>query len=157
MTQLKLDLQRMNPVNHDAAKKSAPTGLLASNPQVSVDGAGGTECEQERRRKQYAQAQRELRNAQRFEDVFAKAVRRLEKKGLIGNRKDGKGDRDKKELREVKAGSLGKSVESRPPSRGRVRFEVGRGEEDDEDEEDSEHALLRRMWMGDGVGENGAE
>lgn len=157
MTQLKLDLQRMNPVNHDAAKKSAPTGLLGSNAQVSVDGAGGTENERERRRKQYSQAERELRNAQRFEDVFAKAVRRLEKRGLIGNRKDGKGDRDKRETREGKVGSLGKSVESRPPSRGRVRFEVGRGEEEEDDEEDSEHAMLRRMWVGDGIGENGAE
>ncbi|KAL8824167.1 MAG: hypothetical protein Q9191_005250 [Dirinaria sp. TL-2023a] len=157
MTQLKLDLQRMNPVNHDAAKKSAPTNLLGSNSQVGVDGAGGTENQLERRRKQYAQAERELRNAQRFEDVFAKAVKRLETRGLIGGKRDGKGDRDKRETREGKVGSVGKSVESRPSSRGRVRFEVGRGEEDDEDEKDSEHAMLRRMWVGDGVGENATE
>ena len=156
MTQLKLDLQRMNPDNDPAAKKSTPAGLLGSNSHVTVNGAGGAENERDRRRKQYVQAEKELKNAQRFDDVIAKAVRRLEKRGLIGNKKDGKGDRDKREFREGKVGSLGKSVESRPSSRGRVRFEIGRGEEDDEDE-DNERALLRRMWLGDGVGENGVE
>ena len=53
-------------------------------------------------------------------------------------------------------GSLGKSPEdkaSRPPSRGRVRFEIGRmdGQDDDDGQGEESRALLRRMWNGDGV------
>ena len=76
---------------------------------------------------------------------------------MIEQKRDGKGDGERRDGKDGKAGSLGRSAGegSRPPSRGRVRFEVGRNEfdEDDEDDEDDERALLRRMWEADGVGE----
>lgn len=158
LTQLKLDLQRISSGREDAQKTIAPRNLLnGAHSQFNVNGAVGAENEKERRERQWSQACCELRNAQRFDDIILKAVGRLEKRGLIEKRRDGKGDGERKEGRDGKVGSLSRSAGEaiRPPSRGRVRFEVGRNEGDDEEdeEEDSERALLRRMWEADGVGE----
>jgi len=123
---------------------------------VNVNTSVGAENEKERRERQYAQASRELRNAQRFDDVILKAVGRLEKNGLVERKREGKGEGERRDGREGKVGSLARSARegSRPPSRGRVRFEIGRndGDDDEDDEEGGERALLRRMWEGDGVG-----
>ncbi|KAG7006301.1 hypothetical protein G7Y79_00015g038910 [Physcia stellaris] len=165
LTQLKLDLQRIASEHEAERKKAGPAPLHTPQSGLSVGvGVGaGAEEEKERRERQYAVAGRELANAARFEDIFGKALSRLEKRGLVRKtriREDGKRDG----VRSV-AGSLGKSHEergSRPPSRGRVRFEVGRAEGDDEDddrgdEEQRRRGLLRRMWDGDSGNAGGAE
>ena len=158
LTQLKLDLQRISSGREDSQKESAPRNLLnGSHAQLGITVTVGAENEKERRERQWSQARRELRNAQRFDDIILRAVERLEKRGIIEKKRDGKGDGERRDGKDRKAGSLGRSAGegSRPPSRGRVRFEVGRNDfdEDDEDDEDDERALLRRMWEADGVGE----
>ncbi len=157
LTQLKLDLQRVSSGREDSQKRSAPSSLLhGSHSLLNVNISVGAENEKERRERQHAQACRELRNAQRFDNVILKAVGRLERKGLVERKREGKGDGERREGKEGKVGSLARSAGegSRPPSRGRVRFEIGRndGDDDDDDEEGGERALLRRMWEGDGVG-----
>jgi len=154
---LKLDLQRVSSGREDSQKRSAPSSLLhGSHSLLNVNISVGAENEKERRERQHAQACRELRNAQRFDNVILKAVGRLERKGLVERKREGKGDGERREGKEGKVGSLARSAGegSRPPSRGRVRFEIGRndGDDDDDDEEGGERALLRRMWEGDGVG-----
>jgi len=154
---LKLDLQRVSSGREDSQKRSAPSSLLhGSHSLLNVNISVGTENEKERRERQHAQACRELRNAQRFDNVILKAVGRLERKGLVERKREGKGDGERRDGKEGKVGSLARSAGegSRPPSRGRVRFEIGRidGDDDDDDEEGGERALLRRMWEGDGVG-----
>ena len=118
----------------------------------------GAEGEAEKRIRQYEQAGRELANATRFEDVLGKALGRLEKRGLL--RKPKHAEEGKKDAVKIVSGSVGRGNEDkggRPPSRGRVRFEVGRveGEEDDDGphgEQQRTRALLRRIWDGDGAG-----
>ena len=97
-----------------------------------------------------------MANAARFEDIFGKALRNLEKRGLVGKpRGSEEGRRDG--VRSV-AGSLGRNHEdrsSRPQSRGRVRFEVGRMDGADDEDEQGLHGgprgLLTRMWDGNGA------
>lgn len=157
LTQLRLDLQRISSGREDSQKRSAPSSLLhGSHSILNVNASVGTENEKERRERQHAQASRELRNAQRFENVILRAVGRLERNGLVERKREGKGEGERRDGKEGKAGSLARSAGevSRPPSRGRVRFEIGRndGDDDDDDDEGGERALLRRMWEGDGVG-----
>lgn len=167
LTQLKLDLQRIASEREAERKKTSPGPLLQTSHSKLAVGAGvgsGTEGERERRKRQYVQASRELANAARFEDIFGKARARLEKRGLVRGHRGGEDGR-KEGVKSV-AGSLGRSPEeraSRPPSQGRVRFEIGRAEGDDEDDErkdavERSRGLLGRMWEGDsGVGGGGED
>lgn len=168
LTQLKLDLQRIASEHEAERKKAPPAPLLQTSHSTLSAGAGvanGAEGEQERRERQYLQAGKELANAARFEDIFGKALARLEKRGSVHKHKiseDGRRD----SVRSA-TGSLARSHDERatqPPSRGRVRFEIGRvdREEDDDGEqhggdEERLRGLLRRMWDGDSGAVGGGE
>ncbi|CAF9907369.1 MAG: hypothetical protein HETSPECPRED_007111 [Heterodermia speciosa] len=163
LTQLKLDLQRIASEHEAERKKGPPAPLLQTSHSTLSVGAGvanSAEGEQERRERQYLQAGKELANAARFEDIFKKALARLENRGSLQKHKvseDGRRDRTRSAT-----GSLGRSSHderaAQPAnSRGRVRFEIGRAER--EEERDGEQhgdgdgerlrGLLRRMWDGD--------
>ena len=168
LTQLKLDLQRIASEHEAERKKAPPAPLLQTSHSTLSAGAGvanGAEGEQERRERQYLQAGKELANAARFEDIFGKALARLEKRGSAHNHKiseDGRRDGVRSAT-----GSLGRSHDERatqPPSRGRVRFEIGRAEREEEDDgeqhggdEEQLRGLLRRMWDGDSGAVGGGE
>ena len=168
LTQLKLDLQRIASEHEAERKKAPPAPLLQTSHSTLSAGAGvanGAEGEQERRERQYLQAGKELANAARFEDIFGKALSRLEKRSSLQKHKIGEdGRRDS--VRSA-TGSLGRSNEERatqPPSRGRVRFEIGRAEREEGDDgeqhggdEERLKGLLRRMWDGDSAAVGGGE
>lgn len=105
---------------------------------------------------EWNRADAEYDNARRFLGFMAKGLMRLDKRSKVGGVKDGKEERDGGRKLE-KETVLSTSAESRPESRGRVRFEIGRspGDEDIDGDGDSEdgglEALLRRMWEGDGL------
>ena len=166
LTQLKLDLQRIASEHGTEKKKAVPSSLLQTSNSTLGAGSGlgaSADGENERREKQYEQAGRELTNAARFEDIFGKALVRLQRRGLM--RKAKPAEEGRRDGVKSVTGSLGKSPEdkaSRPPSRGRVRFEIGQmdGEDDDDgqgDEEQRSRGLLRRMWKGDGMAVGGRE
>ena len=169
LTQLKLDLQRIASEHEADRKKGPPAPLLqASHSTLSV-GAGvanGAEGEQERRERQYLQAGKELANAARFGNIFGKALARLEKRGSVQKHKlseDGRRDSTRSAT-----GSLGRNSHDeraiQPHSRGRVRFEIGRAEREEDDDgeqhggdEERLRGLLRRMWDGDSGNVGGGE
>ena len=161
LTQLKLDLQRQASTRESERRSGAPPPLLQPSHSTLAGGnvlAVGAEGETEKRIRQYEQAGRELANATRFEDVLGKAIGRLEKRGLL--RKPKQAEEGKKDGVKIVGGLAGRGNEDkggRPPSRGRVRFEVGRvdGAENDDgadDEQQRTRALLSRMWDGDAAG-----
>lgn len=161
LTQLKLDLQRQASTRESERRSGVPPPLLQPSHSTLAVGnvlAVGAEGETEKRIRQYEQAGRELANATRFEDVLGKALGRLEERGLL--RKSKQAEEGKKDGVKIVSGAAGRGNEDkggRTPSRGRVRFEVGRvdGEDDAEgpnDERQRTRALLRRMWDGDGAG-----
>ena len=161
LTQLKLDLQRQASRRESERRSGVPPPLLQPSHSTLAVGtvlAVGAEGEAEKRIRQYEQAGRELANATRFEDVLGKAIGRLEKRGLL--RKSKQPEEGKKDGVKIVSGSAGRGNEDkggRSPSRGRVRFEIGRvdGEDNDggpDNEQQRTRALLRRMWDGDGVG-----
>ena len=167
LTQLKLDLQRIASEHEAERKKGPPAPLLQTSHSTLSAGAGvvnGAEGEQERRERQYMQAGKELANAARFENIFGKALARLEKRESVQKHKvseDGRRD----SVRSA-TGSLGRSHEERaaqPLNRGRVRFEIGRAEREEDDgeqhgdDEERVRGLLRRMWDGDSGAVAGGE
>ena len=161
LTQLKLDLQRQASTRESERRGGVPPPLLQPSHSTLAVGnvlAVGAEGEAEKRIRQYEQAGRELANATRFEDVLGKAIGRLEKRGLL--RKPKQAEEGKKDGVKIVSGSAGKGNDNRggrSPSRGRVRFEIGRVDgEDNDDGPDNEQqrtrALMRRIWDGDGAG-----
>ncbi|KAL8797773.1 MAG: hypothetical protein Q9195_000125 [Heterodermia aff. obscurata] len=166
LTQLKLDLQRIASEHEAERKKGPPAPLLQTSHSTLSAGAGvanSAEGEQERRERQYLQAGKELANAARFENIFGKALARLDKRGSLQKHKvseDGRRDSTRSAT-----GSLGRSShDERAASRGRVRFEIGRAEREEEDDgeqhggdEERLRGLLRRMWDGDSGSAGGGE
>ena len=160
LTQQKLDLQRESTTREPAHAPAIQPPLSSAhasfaNLSLSTGNEGSIE---DRKRKQWDRAETEYENARRFVGVVGKGLERLAKQGKIGGVKEGKEDgkgRDggRKNERNI---VVSMSAESRPHSRGRVRFEVGRsqGDESVEADADSEggglEGLLRRMWEGDG-------
>lgn len=152
MTQLKLDLQRMS-TNREPAHAPAVQAPLAMMHGAHAITSVGEERSAERRVRQWEQAELEFRNGRRFHNMLTEGVGRSEKR--IGKYKRGKSGQSEAPNADERNG-LGPSPKSRPPSRsssrGRVRFEIGRTDEDDEEhqEEDTDgvDGLLRRMWEG---------
>ena len=152
LTQLKLDLQRISTNREPAHAPAVQPTLAMMHGAHAVAGLGG-ERSVERRVRQWEQAELELRNVRRFQNMLVEGVARLEKRS--GEKKKRRGrDRDNGRRNEPHAisESAGSRPPSRPSSRGRVRFEVGRrdGEDDEDDDEagDGLQGLLRRMWEG---------
>ncbi|KAI4238793.1 MAG: hypothetical protein L6R40_005648 [Gallowayella cf. fulva] len=159
LTQLKLDLQRISTNQepaHAPAVQPPASGPHASFANLSLNGNERTV--DERKQRQWDQAEVEYHNGRKFVGVVAKGLERLEKRGKLGAAKDGRHERD--------AGRRGggdrhvvvsTSAESRPESRGRIRFEMGgrQGDERLDGDADSDggglEGLLRRMWEGDGT------
>lgn len=155
-TQEKLNLQR-EATNREPAHPPAVQPLSSSThpsvanlsltgPEVSIDDLESRE---------WYRAETEYDNAQRFLGFMGKGLERLDRRGKVG------GTREEKEEREGgrkvdRNPVVSTSAESRPESRGRVRFEIGRShgdenvEADADSEDDGLEGLLRRMWEGNG-------
>lgn len=112
----------------------------------------------QRKQNQWNQAEREYQNGRNFVGIIAKGLERLEKRGKFRGARDGRDDMKERDggRRNERNAIVSTSVESRPESRGRIRFEIGRrqGEERMDADTDSDggglEGLLRRMWEGDG-------
>ena len=168
LTQLKLDLQRIASEHEADRKKGLPTPLLQTSHSTLSVGAGvvnSAEGEQERRERQYLQAGKELANAARFEDIFGKALARLEKR--LSLQKEKVSEDGRRDVARSATGSSGRSHDERAAqslNRGRVRFEIGKAEREEEDDgerhegdEERVRGLLRRMWDGDSGAVGGGE
>ncbi|KAL9603787.1 MAG: hypothetical protein Q9219_000896 [cf. Caloplaca sp. 3 TL-2023] len=163
LTQQKLDLQRESTTREPAHAPAVQPPLNSAHASfANLSLANGNEGSlEDRKRKQWDRAQSEYENARRFVGIVGKGLERLGKRGRIGGGpKEGSGNVKGREF-ERKADKnviVSMSAESRPESRGRVRFEVGRshGNESMEADGDSDgggggmEGLLRRMWEGDG-------
>ena len=159
MTQLKLDLQRISTTRepaHAPAIQPPLSGAHASLANLSIH--GNEWSIDERKQRSWAQAEIEYRNGRRFVGVVTKGLERLEKRDKLVGQQDGKNEgkeRNGGRKRDGKA-LVSTSVESRPDSRGRVRFEIGWSHGDDRTEADTDsdggglEGLLRRTWEGDG-------
>ncbi|KAL8705479.1 MAG: hypothetical protein Q9201_001410 [Fulgogasparrea decipioides] len=166
LTQLKLDLQRIS-TNREPARAPAVqpplSGAHASFANLSL--IGNERGVDERKQRLWEQAEVEYENGRRFVGVVGKGLERLEKRSKVGGgqAKDGRsGDTKERTAERIKnerhlLTGMSTSVESRSESRGRVRFEVGRGltgQERGDGDTDSDggglEGLLRRMWEGDG-------
>ncbi|KAL8947207.1 MAG: hypothetical protein Q9222_006485 [Ikaeria aurantiellina] len=161
LTQLKIDLQRMSSNREEPHAPAVP--LPMENAHESFNKSqhlmGNERSVEERNRRLWDQAEIEYQNGRRFIGVVAKGLKRLEKRGQFDGLKDGRDDAS-----ERSGGRQGDmtplvstSAESRPESRGRIRFELGRSFGDDRSEYDDAgsdgdelEGLLRRMWEGDG-------
>ncbi|KAL8756095.1 MAG: hypothetical protein Q9184_004606 [Pyrenodesmia sp. 2 TL-2023] len=155
-TQEKLNLQR-EATNREAAHPPAVQPLVSStHPSVTNLSFNNHDVSiSELKAWEWNRADTEYDNARRFIGFMGKGLGRLDKRSKVGGVKEGTEERDGGRKLEKEAG-LSTSAESRPESRGRVRFEIGRspGDEDIDGDVDSEdgglEALLRRMWEGDG-------
>ena len=151
MTQLKLDLQRMSTNCEPAHAPAVQVPLAMIHGPHAVAGLGGATGEQsaERRVRQWEQAGLEFRNGRRFTNMVTLGVGRLEKR-REKKKAPARGERGEA----FKAGgdknaAAARGTGARPGSRGRVRFEIGRREgEDEEDERGGLQGLLKRMWEG---------
>ncbi|KAI4188372.1 MAG: hypothetical protein L6R41_002203, partial [Letrouitia leprolyta] len=163
LTQQKLDLQRESATRepaHAPAIQPPVSSAQASFANLSLTNSHDGSIE-DRKRKQWDQADTEYTNARRFVGVVGKGVERLGKKEgrAIGGKEDGNDDGGKGVAGGVESGRkkedsknlvVSMSAESQ---RGRVRFEVGDdGAEGGDGESDGGglEGLLRRMWEGDG-------
>lgn len=150
MTQLKLDLQRMSS-NREPAH--APVVMLPLGRKQGATMVASGERGTERRVRQWDQSELELWNARRFNNMVASGVGRLEKrreKVKVLARTEREGTRSTGGERN---GAAGRGAGPRPGSRGRVRFEVGRREGEEVEEEDGGgevQGLLKRMWESNG-------
>ncbi|KAL8715920.1 MAG: hypothetical protein Q9220_000587 [cf. Caloplaca sp. 1 TL-2023] len=164
LTQLKIDLQRMS-TNREEPHAPAVTLPISNAPESfkKEQKMNSERSTEERNHRLWDQAEVEYRNGRRFIGVVGKGLERLEKRGKIGGLKEGRDD-----ARERNGGRKGDmsplvstSADSRPESRGRIRFEIGRSFGDERSEGDAAsdggglEGLLRRMWEGDG--QSGAE
>ncbi|KAL8674584.1 MAG: hypothetical protein Q9168_001027 [Polycauliona sp. 1 TL-2023] len=161
-TQLKLDLQRISANRepaHAPVVQPPTSGAHASFANLSLMGSEGNL--ESRKQSQWIQAEAEYQNGRNFVPILAKGLERLEKGGKIKSgirdgRDDAAKDRDGGRRSERAAAMVSTSVESRPASRGRIRFEIGgrQGDEKMDGDTDSDggglEGLLRRMWEGDG-------
>ncbi|KAL8735880.1 MAG: hypothetical protein Q9181_002629 [Wetmoreana brouardii] len=166
LTQLKLDLQRIS-TNREPARAPAVqpplSGAHASFANLSL--MGNERGVDERKQWLWEQAEVEYENGRRFVGVVGKGLERLEKRSKVGGGqgKDGRiGDVKERAAERIKnerhlLTGVSTSAESRPESRGRVRFEVGRGlagpgrgDGDTDSDGGGLEGLLRRMWEGDG-------
>ncbi|KAI4225059.1 MAG: hypothetical protein L6R36_004186 [Xanthoria steineri] len=158
-TQLKLDLQRISANRepaHAPVVQPPATGAHASFANLGLMGnEGGMD---QRKRNQWNQAEREYQNGRNFIGIIAKGLERLEKRGKVNGARDVRDDMRERDggRRSERSTIVSTSVESRPESRGRIRFEIGgrQGDERNEADTDSDggglEGLLRRMWEGDG-------
>ncbi|KAL8874374.1 MAG: hypothetical protein Q9174_000273 [Haloplaca sp. 1 TL-2023] len=159
MTQLKLDLQRISANREPAHAPAIQPPLSSAHASLANLSLHGSEWSiHERKQRSWAQAETEYRNGRRFVGVVTKGLERLEKRDKFRGQQDGKNEgkeRDGGRKRDGKA-LISTSVESRPDSRGRVRFEIGGGHGDERTEADTDsdggglEGLLRRTWEGDG-------
>ncbi|KAI4200036.1 MAG: hypothetical protein LQ346_002467 [Caloplaca aetnensis] len=155
-TQEKLNLQR-EATNREPAHPPAVQPLASStHPSVTNLSLNSHEVSiNELKAWEWNRADAEYDNARRFLGLMGKGLGRLDKQRILSGVKEGREERDGGRKLEKEA-ALSTSAESRPESRGRVRFEIGRspGDEDIDGDVDSEdgslEALLRRMWEGDG-------
>ncbi|KAL8736698.1 MAG: hypothetical protein Q9166_000064 [cf. Caloplaca sp. 2 TL-2023] len=159
LTQLKLDLQRIS-TNREAAHAPVvqpPTsGAHASFANLSL--IGNERSVDERKHRQWDQAEIEYINGRKFVGIVAKGLERLEKRGKFVGMKDGKDDIREREggRRSERNIGVSTSAESRPESRGRVRWVIGGSHGDERMDLDTDsdggglEGLLRRMWEGDG-------
>ncbi|KAL8676032.1 MAG: hypothetical protein Q9186_007409 [Xanthomendoza sp. 1 TL-2023] len=159
LTQLKLDLQRISTNQepaHAPAVQPPTSGAHASFANLSL--IGNERTVDERKQRQWDQAEIEYQNGRKFVGMVAKGLERLQKRGRFGGLKDGRHD-----IKERDGGRRGDrhvvvstSADSRPSSRGRIRFEIGGSHGDDRHDADTDsdggglEGLLRRMWEGDG-------
>ncbi|KAL8771831.1 MAG: hypothetical protein Q9209_002769 [Squamulea sp. 1 TL-2023] len=156
LTQLKLDLQRISANRepaHAPAVQPLTNGAHSSFANLSL--IGNERSVDERKQRQWEQAEVEYRNGRKFVGIVAKGLERLEKRGKLGRVRDDVKERDGTR-RNDRSGIVSTSAESRPESRGRIRFEIGgrHGDERMDGDTDSDggglEGLLRRMWEGDG-------
>ncbi|KAL9000684.1 MAG: hypothetical protein Q9169_000720 [Polycauliona sp. 2 TL-2023] len=159
-TQLKLDLQRISANRepaHAPVVQPPTSGAHASFANLSLMGNEGSL--ENRKQSQWKQAEVEYKNGRNFVGILAKGLERLEKGGKLSGTRDGRDDLNKERdggRRSERPAMVSTSAESRPASRGRIRFEIGgrQGDERIDGDTDSDggglEGLLRRMWEGDG-------
>ena len=158
-TQLKLDLQRISANRepaHAPVVQPPTSGTHASFANLSLIGnEGGLES---RKQSQWKQVEIEYQNGRKFVGIIAKGLERLEKRGKFSATRDGRDDTKERDggRRSERNAIVSTSAESRPESRGRIRFEIGgrHGDERIDGDTNSDggglEGLLRRMWEGDG-------
>ncbi|KAI4119404.1 MAG: hypothetical protein LQ338_007282 [Usnochroma carphineum] len=154
-TQEKLNLQR------DAAKREPPHAPAVQPPSSGAYSDSNEVNIAQKQIKAWERAESEYENARRFLGILGKGIERLDKRGKVsgggGKEKGRDGAGRARGERNIVVG-MGTSAESRPESRGRVRFEVGRGSPGDDEVGDMDgesdgggvEGLLRRTWEGDG-------
>ncbi|KAL8972910.1 MAG: hypothetical protein Q9197_002574 [Variospora fuerteventurae] len=155
-TQEKLNLQREAATRepaHPPVVQPASGGVHPSAAELRHHGHEGSI--EELKIRDWARVEAEYENARGSIGFMGKGLERLDKRGKIAEIREGKEGRDggRKVDRNL---VVSMSAESRPESRGRVRFEVGRSHGGESFEADVEsdagglEGLLRRMWEGDG-------
>ncbi len=127
----------------------------------AVAGLGGPNGERstERRNRLWEQAGLEYRNARRFHNMETTAMGRLERRREKKRAPERVKRANMARIGDERNADMERGLLSRPGSRGRVRFEVGirdvEQENNEEDEGGGVEGLLKRMWevnteMGEG-------
>ncbi|KAL8652751.1 MAG: hypothetical protein Q9210_002503 [Variospora velana] len=155
-TQEKLNLQREAAKREPAHPPVVQPASGGVHPAAAELRHHGHEASiEELKIRDWARVEAEYENARGFIGLMGKGLERLDRRGKVAEIREGKEGRDggRKVDRNL---VVSMSAESRPESRGRVRFEVGRShgggsfEADAESDAGGLEGLLRRMWEGDG-------
>ncbi|KAL8909681.1 MAG: hypothetical protein Q9171_004952 [Xanthocarpia ochracea] len=158
-TQQKLDLQRMSTNREPAHAPAVQPPIGGAHPSFANVSIMGNEVElAKKKNEEWERAVLEYRNGRKFVGILAKGAERLQKRGKLSGAKDGKDDVKERDggRRSERNTVVSTSAESRPASRGRIRFEIGgrHGDERNDGDTDSDggglEGLMRRMWEGDG-------